>query len=153
MRRRGILSGPYMGLREELGKRIERKQQEIKELELKIREGYAYMQGLQDTLKLLPKDDGQPQEVVLRPGTDMAKAQEAIRAIGHALHINDLLKALGKPIDKKNRLALGGSLARYARKNVVFRKTGPNTFGLADVAAQRRDGGQEPPNDFGLPEG
>ena len=145
-----------MGLREELAKRVERKQQEIQELELKIREANAYVQGLQDTLKLLPKEtaNGQPAgPVTLRAGSDVARTQEAIRKAGKSLHLLEILKAIGKPQDKKNRLALAGSLSRYARSGQVFVKTGPNTFGLLELGSRPdANGTAEPPDDFGTPD-
>lgn len=131
-------------------KRIERKQQEAREFELKIREANAYIQGLQDTLRLLPKDsDELQQEVVLRVGSDLSKAREAILKAKHPLHITDIVKAIGKPNDKRNRLALAGGIARYARKGQIFVKAGPNTFGLAELQQAKNQVLAEPPDDFG----
>src|SRR5712692_8203271 len=111
-----------MGLREELQKRIDKKQQEIQEFRLKIREGEAYIQGLQDTVKLLPRDaaGAGPSDVVLRPGTLLAKTRDAIKQAGKPLYINDILKAIGRPTDKNNRVALSGSLSVYVKKGQVF---------------------------------
>ena len=122
-----------MSIRSELLKRIEKKQAEIKEHEDRIREATAYLQGLQDTLKLIPKDeDVGTQDVALRHGSNIAKARDALMAARKPLHITEILKAIGQPTDKKHRLALGGSIASYARKNAVFTKTAPNTFGLLE---------------------
>jgi hypothetical protein len=122
-----------MNLRSELLKRVEKKQSEIREHEDRIREANAYLQGLQDTLKLIPKDEEfGDQEVALRHGSNIAKARDALRAAGKHLHITEILKAIGQPNDKKHRLALGGSIAAYARKNAVFTKNAPNTFGLIE---------------------
>ncbi|HEY4742646.1 MAG TPA: hypothetical protein VIH76_18765 [Candidatus Acidoferrales bacterium] len=124
-----------MSLRNEILKRIERKEAEVREHEYAIREGKAYLQGLQETLKLIPKDDTfGTQEVTLRHGSNIAKAHEALKAAGKPLHITEILKAIGQPIDKKHRLALGGSIAAYARKDAIFTKTAPNTFGLIEFA-------------------
>jgi hypothetical protein len=122
-----------MSLRDELLKRIEKKQAEIREHEDRIREATAYIQGLQDTLKLVPKEDEfGSQEVSLRHGSNIAKARDALKAAGKPLHITEILKAIGQPSDKKHRLALGGSIAAYARKDMVFTKPAPNTFGLVE---------------------
>ena len=40
---------------------------------------------------------------------------------------------MGKPVDKKNRLSVIGSLSSYARKNEIFVRTAPNTFGLLEM--------------------
>lgn len=137
-----------MGLREELQKRIERKQEEIVELQTQIREAGAYLQGLQDTLKLIPREPSTPQEANLRPGTEISRARDVLRAEGKPMHIGDLLKALGRPVDSKNRAALAGSLANYVRKGEIFSRPAPNTYGLIEMECepQRED---EPPPSFG----
>ena len=132
--------------RDELQKRIERKQQEILELEMQIREAKAYIQALQETVKMLPKDS-EPlnPDQVLRPGSGVAKARNVIKATGKPLHISEILKALGLPVDKKHRVSLGGSLSGYARRNEIFTRPLPNTFGLIEF----KNAPQGPPNDFG----
>ena len=129
-----------MGLREEFQKRIDKKQQEIDELkrdfEVKLKEANGYLQALQDSMKLLPKDAAANSLGVsrtLRPGSALAKAREAILKAGHPLHILELLKAIGKPQDKKNRISLGGSLSGYVRDGQVFTRPSPNTFGLIEL--------------------
>ncbi len=122
-----------MGLRQELQKRIERKQAEIRDYEEHIRQATAYLQGLQDTLKLVPpEDDDLGQDIILRHGSNIAKAREALLTAGKPLHITEILKDMGQPVDKKHRLALGGSIAAYVRKGQVFTRPAPNTFGLTE---------------------
>ena len=134
-----------MALREELQRRIEKKQSEIREHEEAIRQAQAYIQGLVDTLKLIPKEDefGSP-DISLRHGSNVAKAREVLRSAGRPLHISEILKAMGQPADKKHRLALAGSIAAYARKDQVFKKTDPNTFGLIEFGATGEDINQAP---------
>lgn len=122
-----------MGIREEFQKRIERKEQEIKELESQIKEANSYLQALLDSMKWLPRDEGDLAGAqTLRPGTTLAKAQEAIRKSGRPMHVADILKAIGKPTDKKNRVSLGGSLSGYVRRREIFTRPAPNTFGLIE---------------------
>ena len=69
-----------MGVREEFQKRIDKKQQEIRDLETKLREANIYLQALLDSLRWLPRDeDSVAVTQSLRPGTILAKAQEAIK--------------------------------------------------------------------------
>lgn len=129
-----------MSLRTELSKRIEKKLAEIREYEDRIREANAYVQGLQDTLKLVPREDEfGAQETTLRHGSNIAKARDALRAAKKPLHISDLLKAMGQPTDKNHRVALAGSIAAYVRKGVIFKKVAPNTFGLLEVESKSED--------------
>lgn len=124
-----------MGLRDELLKRIERKRQDIATLESQIRESSSYVQALEDTLKLLPRDglnDGGAEQV-LRPTSSVFRAREAIRKAGRPMHITELLEAIGKPGDRMNRSALGGSIAAYVRKGEIFTRPAPNTFGLLEL--------------------
>jgi hypothetical protein len=134
-----------MGIRQDFERRITKKQQEIEALELQVRDAKSYLQALQDSLRLFPRegDTGSSSGSGLRPGSALSKARDAIRKAGKPLHINDLLIALGKSQDKKNRISLAGSLSSYARKNEIFTKTAPNTFGLRESA---------PLNDEDIPE-
>jgi hypothetical protein len=145
---------PYtvrMGAREEVVKKIARKQQEISDLELRIREGRAFIQGMEEVLKILPKENSlQKAEQILRPGTAIYSAREAIKQAARPLHIADLLKALKLEVNKKNRLSLSGSLSGYARRGEVFTRPAPNTFGLVEFGESfGRQDLAEPPDDFG----
>lgn len=125
-----------MGLREDVQKRIDKKQQEISELELKIKEASSYMQALVDTIRILPKTppaNGIHQAFQLRPGTALAKAREAIMQAGKPLHVNDLLKHIGQPADKQHKVSLSGSIAGYVRRGEIFTRPAPNTFGLIEL--------------------
>jgi hypothetical protein len=128
----------HMAFRDELQRKIERKQQEIAELErdsqLQIASARAYLQALQDMLKSLPRDaDGARPEHVLRPNSAVARTREAILAAQKPLHINDVLKALGRPTDSANKVSISGSLANYVRKGEIFTRPAPNTFGLIEL--------------------
>jgi len=141
-----------MGIREDIQKRIEKKQQELAERDVAYNieraSTLAYIQGMLDTLKSLPKEAGQarPAQHVLRPGSTVAQARDAIQKAGKPLHVNDILRSIGRPVDKDNRTSIGGSISNYVRKGEIFIRTAPNTFGLVgmEVAAA-----VEPPIDFG----
>jgi hypothetical protein len=123
-----------MGVRQDFEKRIARKEQEIADLEGKIRDARSYIQALEDAMKIVPKDvleqesDGRS----LRPGSSMAKARDAVRKAGKPIYVLDILKAIGKPQDKKSRISLAGSLSAYAKRKEIFTKPAPNTFGLLE---------------------
>jgi len=136
-----------MGIREKLEDRIKRKEQEIQEYEAKIRESRAYVQALQDAAKLLPREEarGGGAEAVLRPGGSAHKAFQALDAAEKPLHITEILKAIGMANTPKNRISVGGTLARYARNKEIFLRTAPNTFSLLS-----KNGAEEPPDDFGV---
>jgi len=122
-----------MGIRDEFQKRIDKKQQEIRDLEMKIKEANSYLQALMDSMKWLPREDSSNGSQLLRPGTTLAKAQEAIKKAGHPMHVADILKAIGKPTDKKNKVSLSGSLSGYVRRKEIFTRPAPNTFGLIEM--------------------
>jgi hypothetical protein len=123
-----------MGLRQDLIRRIERKKTEIAELQTQIRLAQEYVQALEDTLRLVPKDasDG-PNAVTLRPNSSLAKARDAIRQAGRPLHVTALLQAIGKGTSRNERAALSGTLAAYVRRGEIFTRPEPNTFGLVDL--------------------
>ena len=142
-----------MGVREQFQKLIDRKQQDIKDLELQLEKARTYAQALQDSMRLLPKEfSSADREQSLRPGTALAKAREALKVAGKPMHISDILKAIGKPPDKKNKLSLSGSLSTYVRNRQIFSRPAPNTFGLIEMVKVVSDPsieGIELPEDFG----
>jgi hypothetical protein len=138
-----------MGIRENFQKLIDKKVQEIRDLELKVKEAQAYVQALQDSMKFLPRNgDSGPAEHSLRAGSQLAKARDLIKAAGTPLPIADILKGLNKPQDKKHRVSLGSTLAGYARQGRIFTKTAPNTFGLVELGVPKVEA-DDLPEEFG----
>lgn len=141
-----------MGLRENFQKMIDKKQQEIRNLEMQLREATAYIQALQDSMKLLPKESDSivDTEHTLREGSTLAKTRDLLRHTGSPLPIGEILKLLGRPQDKKHRISLAGTLSGYARKGRIFTKTAPNTFGLVEFGTPDAQSDEEElPEDFG----
>ena len=140
-----------MGLRENFQKLIDKKEQEISGLEIQVREANAYIQALQDSMKLLPRDPeaNSESEHILREGSTLAKTRDLLRKSGRPLPISEILKLLGKPQDTKHRISLAGTLSGYARKGRVFTKTAPNTFGLIEFGTPEQTEEEELPAEFG----
>src|ERR1700690_828843 len=114
-----------MGAREEIQKRIERKRAEIVSLETQVREAEIYIQALEDTLKILPKDTSNeqldsPVLTELRPGSRVAKARDFLRQAGHQLQVMEILKGIGEPPNAANRAGLSSSISAYVREGRVF---------------------------------
>lgn len=132
-----------MNTRDEILKRIEKKQEEIRGLENNVREAMAYIQALQDTLKFLPKDKDSQLSAYrsLRKGSEMEKVRLFLLKAGKPLYIEDILKGIGK--EKESRNAIAGSLSAYTRRNEIFTRPEPGTFGLIEFETK------EPPPDFG----
>lgn len=140
-----------MRIREQYQKLIDRKQQEILDLQLQIEKAKAYMQALQDTMRFIPKDESQ-EDASLRPGTALAQAREILRKAGRPMHVTDILKALNKPLDKKHRVSLSGNLSSYVRNGQIFTRPAPNTFGLIEADKKTENGTAEKEEDFDIPE-
>ncbi len=137
-----------MGLREKIDEKIRKKEQEIAEYHSKLTEGIAYIQGLQDVLKMLPRDEvTSSAENIIRPGSDIHKTLELLKKEGKPMHITEILTGIGKSGEKKNRVSLSGSLGFYIRKNEIFSRPAPNTFGLK---TWENNSTKEPPESFGL---
>jgi len=139
-----------MNIRKELEKKIERKRDDISQAERALAESRAYLQALEDMLKLVPRDviseSGESISYVLRAGSDMAKIAEILKNEGKPMHIDELMRKIGK--DEKHKISLSGSLSSYVRHHKVFTRPAPNTFGLIEFPP--RPASSEPPNDFGL---
>ena len=124
-----------MDARVELEKRIEFELQKLTELQGQLWKTEAFIQGLQTALKLLPKEAtaiSTRNQGMIRAGSDVQKAKELLEREGLALHISQILVGIGKDNTKRNRASLSGSLARYARKDQMFVRTGPNEFGVTE---------------------
>ena len=145
-----------MQLRKKLESRVVDQVKKIADLQLALAESKAYLAALQDTLKLMPTQGEHITAVpVLRDGTDLAKVRNLLRTEGKHLHINDILKRLGKEVTRNNKAALGGSISTYVRKGHMFTRPAPNSFGLVEFEVQggghtEAEAEVEPPDDFGL---
>jgi hypothetical protein len=127
-----LLWSKEMGIREEIQKKLDKKEEEKWNLLEQVNTCDISIATLQEVLKMLPREAEPGKERSLRPGTAVALARDAIRKAGKPLHIGELLVALGKPDAKKHRLALSGSLATYVRRGEIFTRPEPNTFGLLE---------------------
>ncbi len=141
-----------MNTRRNIQRLIQKSEEELFKLHDAIQMKRAYIQGLRDSLKYLPKDDADDAATTLRVGSDLAKAQEAILKAGKPLHITELLKALGKEATHKNRVSLSGSIGAYVRKKQFFTRPAPNTFGVTEEIDAPKSSNGEPPENFGVEE-
>lgn len=141
--------------REVIEGQIAKKQSEIDGLEEKIKAAKVYVAALRDVLKLMDKagrSDGMDDaETKLRAGSTVAQAREIILARGLPTHIDDLLEAMGKEVTRDTKASLAGSLAAYVRRDDIFTRPAPNTFGLIELehfepVDEQED---EPPVGFG----
>ena len=64
------------------------------------------------------------------------------------MHIEEILKGMGKEVNRNSKGGLGGSIGMYVRKGIVFTRPGPNIFGLVEFETPSIE---EPPPDFGTP--
>jgi hypothetical protein len=144
-----------MGFREDLQRKIDKKQSElvamVRTFELSKAAAEAYIQAYQDMLKSLPRESAEAKpEAVFRGGSVAKRTREMILGEERPLHILDILKGLGKGDDRGSRASLTSALGAYARRGEVFVRTAPNTFGLLELGhvadTQTVD---EPPADFG----
>jgi len=142
----------FMNVRKELDRKVEKKKEEIAALEKALGEARAYLQALEDMRKILPKEPGFQDEIVLRAGTDLAKARDVLQQEGKPLHVEELLKRMGKPTEKKQKISLSGSLASYVRDHKIFTRPAPNTFGLVEFESADGLAADAPPENFGLEE-
>ncbi len=139
-----------MGLREKFQKRIDEKRQEIASLQNRIRDLKVYVQAVEDTMRLLPRENQEDRSSDLRTGTNIHKAYAALSERGAPMHISDIVKAIGKPDEHDNRVALGGSISAYVRKGQLFTRPAPNTFGLLEFP--QKPAANVPPPNFGVEE-
>ena len=150
-----------MALRDDIQKRIDKKREEIEALKSQIRDANVYVQALEDTLKILPRELAVDNEgvqgvmargIVLRTGSKVYRVRQAIHSAGRPLHLTELISALRLPNKPKERAALAGSLSSYARKGEIFTRPAPNTFGLIEQKGKPVVAQNGPPPNFGVDE-
>lgn len=66
----------------------------------------------------------------LRPGTEIEKVRNAILEAGNPLHIDEIMDRIGVPCEHK--LSIVSSIAKYVKRQKIFTRTAPNTFGLLE---------------------
>jgi hypothetical protein len=138
-----------MNIKNELEKKIEKEKQKIAELRASLDKAESFVAGLQEALRMMPKD-GAPEkraEFIMRPGSDMSKARDFLKQASKPMHINEILKGLGKEVNSSNKTSISGSLDNYVRRQQVFTKTAARTYGLVEFANEVAN---EPPPGFGL---
>jgi len=140
-----------MGIRDRFYDKIKKKQDEILEYKTKILEAEAYIQALQDTIRYLPTDEeDKTAETAVRPGSKVDKTLKLLKKVGRPMHVKEILEGIGLKTTKNERTSLSGSLGWYARRNNIFVRTAPNTFGL--INKERSIKSDMPPDDFGFTE-
>lgn len=132
--------------------RIKRKETEIQSLEKKLATARVYLQALKDIERAIEKSSNEEEisGIPLRKGSFVAQAREIILKLGAPVHIDTLLRHLGREPNRENKASLAGSLAAYVRRGEVFTRTAPNTFGLVEMQhAEVEEAPSEPPQGFG----
>lgn len=139
-----------MSERAAIEERLRKKRNEISNLEEKLRSAKIYVAALEDVLRLIKEDVVEDGPAKLRAGSAVAKAREIILARGEPMHIDDLLEAMGKQVNRDSKSSLASSLAAYVRQDDIFSRPGPNTFGLIELGHREEDIDDDgPPVGFG----
>ena len=120
-----------MSERKKIEDRLHKKELEILSLEDKIKTAKIYVQALRDILKMLGSEvsDDSDAEATLRSGSAVDQARRVILDRAVPVHIDDILVALGKEVTREAKSSLTSSLAAYVRRDEIFTRPAPNTFG------------------------
>jgi hypothetical protein len=137
-----------MDVRGKITKEIEKQELKISQLRIELAAEEAYLRAQHDMIKLLPRDS-RDAAASLRANTDLARARDFIREVGKPVHVAEILKKLGKEITKDTRASLAGSIGWYVRRDEIFTRPAPNTFGLREFEIADEP---EPPENFGRDE-
>ena len=107
-----------MSARVKIEKQIKRKELEIqrlvdqkKELDSDIRDTETFIKGLQEALKHLPKEKKDTDTYTVRSGSDVEKVLLILQNYGKPLRIEDILKNMGKEVNKHNRANVASQLS------------------------------------------
>lgn len=138
-----------MSSRKAIERMIEKAEEEQAALKMQIELKAAYIQGLKDTIRFLPKgpEKANGQTSSLRAGSDIARAREMILKEGKPMHVSEIIKRLGKELTKQNRASLSSYIGSFVRQGQYFTRPAPNTFGVVEF--EEEQGAVEPPPEFG----
>ena len=140
--------------RAQIEARYNKKQAEVYALEEKVRAAKAYLSALTDILRMADQAEGTPSETKLRAGSAVAQAHDIIMFRRSPVHIDELLRAMGKEVTRDSKASLAGSLAAYVRRDDIFSRPAPNTYGLIELGhttIEDEDEASDVPADFGAP--
>ena len=105
-------------LRRKLESKVVEQRKRIAELELQLGKEKAYLEGLEDSLKLFPAEGMSVAAPTLREGSELAKARDALRKEGKPLHVDELPeravaleRGAHEPADEILERAVRGELA------------------------------------------
>lgn len=131
--------------------RIRRKFGEIAALEEKLKAAKVYVKALQDVLTIFDKTEpDDASETKLRKGSLVDQAREIILERDSPVHIDVILRAMGKEVTRDAKASLNGSLAAYVRDSEIFIRTAPATYGLIELGHAPDEGEEDaPPAGFG----
>lgn len=142
-----------MNQRKKIEDRLRKKDSEISGLEEKLKAARVYAAALRDVLKDLDGTEAgeeEPSETKLRTGSAVARARDIILARGEPVHLDDILEAMGREATRDTKASLAGSLAAYVRKDEIFTRPAPNTFGLVELGhVTVEEDEAQPPAGFG----
>jgi len=130
-----------MSVRTDIEKRIEKERQRVTELQNQVEKSESFIQGMQEALKMLPKESEKDTRrmsktkttTTFRTGSDVEKAYSLLRETGKPMHISEILVGIGKEDTKANRMSLSSSLSRYVRNDELFKRPAPNSFALKET--------------------
>lgn len=126
----------------DIERKIKQKEEEIQKLREKLNRAEAYLEAMQESLRLLQRAT-KPDS--LRPNSMVDKARKILRREGRPMHVSAILRAMGKEVTKDTKSSLSSSLGSYVREDEVFTRPLPNTFGLKEF--------EDTENEEGLPDG
>jgi hypothetical protein len=139
--------------KQKIEERFRKKRAEVAVLEDKLKTAKVYLSALSDVLKMLGGDEeaAEAPEAKLRAGSSVAQARDIILERGEPVHLDDLLEAMGKEATREGKASLAGSIAAYVRRDEIFTRPAPNTFGLIELGHETilDDEPAEPPAGFG----
>jgi phage shock protein A len=139
-------------MRAKFDQKIRKKQHEIEELEKQIaalqqqiRDANVFISTMEEAKRMLPKNNGEEDtsddvQASLKEGSALAQARDVLLKAGKPLHVDEILRQMGKEVTKKTRTSLAGSIAGYARDKRVFEKAGANIFKVIGMETK-----QDPP--------
>ena len=115
---------------------IRAEEEELRSLKNQIASKREIISSLRLAAKLLKKptdtDVKPPTGRIIQANSKVGRALKYLKEAKAPGHVNNILQGIGEEINRENQVALGSQLSTYVRKDEVFIRTAPNTFGLKE---------------------
>lgn len=136
-----------MSIRDIIEKRIQRERQKISDLRIQIERSDAFIQGLQEALKIIPQSaDGKSvnsesprTKLSFRSNSKTKKASAFLKQVAKPMRVDEILKGIGEPVTAASKASMASGLYRAAKKGGEIQNVSPGFFAVKEPQTETKE--------------